>query len=190
MPAAAQIAPVEIAPVEAAPVDDTPIEATPVIATPTDAPVEDAAVEAEAAASGSEIVAQASEPVEAIAKTPAPVAAEEKAMAHDTPPPAADVETDAPVVAAAERTMTEIRDVARVQAIASEIQSISEAAARDIAAAAARTGEPDTHFESHVPGVDDVGSDSTPPEPVTADPTEPRRRTLAQKVRGWFGHAA
>jgi hypothetical protein len=27
------------------------------------------------------------------------------------------------------------------------------------------------------------------PEPI-ADPAEPQRRTLAQKVRGWFGHAA
>jgi hypothetical protein len=39
-----------------------------------------------------------------------------------------------------------------------------------------------------LPELDAAEAQASAGEP--ADQTEPQRRTLAQKVRGWFGHAA
>ena len=187
------------------PVEVTPVESAPAVAKPAGVPVGDAtaiAAETTMPVPEAEALVDAGEPAEVIAETSVPTVAEADMATHEAPvtPAAADVETNAPAVAAAEPTKTEISDVERVQAIAVEIKSISEAAAREIAAAAARADESDTKFESLAPGADKAGSEFSLPEPVildaqdsageSAEETEPQRRTLAQKVRGWFGHAA
>jgi 8-oxo-dGTP diphosphatase len=113
-----------------------------------------------------------------------------------------DVETRG---APAEGAAGETADVERVQAVAARIKSMTTEAVSRIAHAkdtdkeqdespqhlAVEPGaaaEPDasTLVPSEVPG--SAEPQESPTEP--ADQTEPQRRTLAQKVRGWFGRAA
>jgi hypothetical protein len=114
------------------------------------------------------------------------------------PPPEAEADApsttaDQPPVAATPQ-QAEISDVERVQAVAVSIRSmISAAPARESATstadmpamAAATTGGGDTE---PVPGpvTVEVQSDAV----ARDDHGGPQRRTLAQKVRGWFGRAA
>jgi hypothetical protein len=93
---------------------------------------------------------------------------------------------------AAELAPAKTGDVERVQAAVAEIRSmVSAAVAVETAAEPADVPEPEVRAQHREPE-----SELLTPRPRednsgdTAPAAEPERRSLAQKVRGWFGHAA
>jgi 8-oxo-dGTP diphosphatase len=162
-------------------------------------PVEmaNASEQASAAEPAADAFAAASEEPAADVAEPMPTAAQ--LTDTDTTP----VETSG---APAQVAPAESTDVARVQAVAAKIKSMTSEASSRIAPAReqdeapkAAVTEPDdaapvTSELSEPDASDAIATQAAAevqdtPEPI-ADPAEPQRRTLAQKVRGWFGHAA
>jgi 8-oxo-dGTP diphosphatase len=191
-PATREAAPIEIFENEVAPAA-APVEETalPPVAVETDAPEtavsETNVMDAEMAAD------PAGTPEDSVAQGPTPAAGDPEVPVHATP-------ADVPERAHAELAMP-ITDLERVQAVAVEIKSmLSQAAARVSAAETAQADESERE-SSETDGVAErIPSQPATAEAITAatqdsnsDPagqTQPQRRTLAQKMRGWFGRAA
>jgi 8-oxo-dGTP diphosphatase len=197
-PAPVEAAPIEImgngiAPVAAVPAEDTTLQP---VAGETHAPEtrESETLGSETNVTDAEIEAdRAGAPEDLVAEVPAPAAKEAEVPVHHIPAEVSEQVQAGMSIA--------ISDVERVQAVAVEIKSmLSQAAARESAAGASQTDE--SHREPR--GADSI-AERVPSQPATAeavtaetrqgatepaDRTEPQRRTLAQKVRGWFGHAA
>ena len=191
-PAALEAAPIEIIENEVAPAA-APVEETALspVAVETHAP--ETAV-SETNVTDAEMAADpAGTPEDSVAEAPTPAATDPEVPVHDTP---AEVSEQAH----AELAMP-ITDLERVQAVAVEIKSmLSQAAARASAAEIAQADESERE-SSETDGVAErIPSRPATAEAVTAetqdstrepaDRTEPQRRTLAQKMRGWFGRAA
>jgi 8-oxo-dGTP diphosphatase len=191
-PAALEAAPIEIIENEVAPAA-APVEETalPPVAIETHAP--ETAV-SETNVTDAEMAADPAEtPADSITGGPTPAATDPEVPVHATP-------ADVPEQAHAELAMP-ITDLERVQAVAVEIKSmLSQAAARASAAGTSETDESGRE-SSETDGVAErIPSPPATAEAVTAatqdsnsDPagqTQPQRRTLAQKMRGWFGRAA
>jgi 8-oxo-dGTP diphosphatase len=191
-PATREAAPIEIFENEvapaAAPVKET---ALPPVAVETHA--SETAV-SETNVTDAEIAADpAGTPADSVAEAPTPAATDPEVPVHDTP-------AEVPEQAHAKLAMP-ITDLERVQAVAVEIKSmLSQAAARVSAAGTSQTDESGRE-SSETDGVAErIPSQPATAEAVTAetqdstrepaDQTEPQRRTLAQKMRGWFGRAA
>ncbi|WP_407155981.1 NUDIX domain-containing protein [Bradyrhizobium sp. STM 3557] len=131
-----------------------------------------------------------------------PVAPEaEPAAVESEPPKAETIEAGAP----ADGAPGETTDVERVQAVAAKIKSMTTevasriAQARDddeeqdeplqhVAVAPGAAAEPDA--SALVPSEVQHAAEPQGSISEAAHQTEPQRRTLAQKVRGWFGRAA
>jgi 8-oxo-dGTP diphosphatase len=193
VPAPAEAVPVEISPVESLPIANPPANeaALPVAA--------ETAVD-DTTAPEAEIAADAAVPPADIVPEPPLPAVDDGEILEAKIAEAEIVEHDMTVVAPLTQEQPEgpaaISDVERVQAVAVEIKSmVSQAAARESAAATALADELDP----------EAGATDAPPEPASSDPVaaktresasqpaddaEPQRRSLAQKVRGWFGRAA
>jgi 8-oxo-dGTP diphosphatase len=136
-------------------------------------------------------------------------AAGSEAAGDVTPAHAVDIAEPAPTGAAAaevQRTETpeevtppESSDVARVHAVAARIKSMTTESASRIApirqqeeAPHQPAAEPDAAAEPAVsqPAMSEAKAEMPDRSEHSADPPEPPRRTLAQKLRGWFGRAA
>ncbi|MET0677349.1 MAG: NUDIX domain-containing protein, partial [Bradyrhizobium sp.] len=196
----------EATPTVPAPVETTPAASTPVVAERISPTSPDAAPEPVEMANASEHASAAEPAADALA-----AASEELAADVAEPMPTAPETTDIQTIlvetsaAPAQVVAAESTDVARVQAVAAQIKSmtteassrIPPARAQDEAPNAAVTGPDDATARSELPAADASDALATPAtaevqdasEPI-ADPAEPHRRTLAQKVRGWFGRAA
>jgi 8-oxo-dGTP diphosphatase len=153
----------------------------------------------EAAESIDAVVADAVE-AEPVPEEPASREPERREPEHDEPgrdEPAPE-QTETPVIeqpqVAAEPAPARTGDVERVQAAVAEIRSmVSAAVAVETAAEPAEVQEPAAQRPQREPetapseaakrGKHDKSGD-------TAPAAEPERRSLAQKVRGWFGNAA
>jgi 8-oxo-dGTP diphosphatase len=206
------------APVEAAPVGVPPIETSPVVAAPAEhsaLPVAVGTAVDETSASEAEIAAEAAgPPADIVPEPPVPVDDDAEILEPEILEPEIlkleilqpevleseilehDMTGDAPLKQEQPEGITAISDVERVQAVAVEIKSmVSQAAARESAAAPLRADELAAEA-----GVTDAPPEPASSEPVAgetpggasqpADEAEPQRRSLAQKVRGWFGRAA
>jgi 8-oxo-dGTP diphosphatase len=196
MPEPAEIAPVEAAAMESASLaaETTPREARPIETT--GAP--ERIVTAEAP---NHVLAVSSEEPVAPETEPTPVDSE--------PSTAETIESEAVEAgtsgAPGEGAPVETTDVERVQAVAARIKSMTTEVASRIAQARDEDKEQDEPLQHVVvaPGAaaepdasalvpSDVQDAAEPQGSLSeaAHQTEPQRRTLAQKVRGWFGRAA
>jgi 8-oxo-dGTP diphosphatase len=189
----AMLTPAEIAPVEATVMEGASIAAE---TTPPEArPIE--------TTSAPEHIAEAPEDVPAMPlDEPVASGAEPAPMAETIEADAVEVETSG---APAEGAPGETTDVERVQAVAAKIKSMTTEAASWIAQARDGDKEQDEPLQQVAAGPDtspDPDASALVPSEVqnaaepqvsaseAADQLEPQRRTLAQKVRGWFGRAA
>jgi 8-oxo-dGTP diphosphatase len=207
-----ETASVEVAlPVEALPVEPAPAVAEVINPTP------DVVSEAIETAEASEEHGPAEEaPADAAAALSAEPVVDVAAPVEAEAAPTGTIEAETPE-ASSEITPAKSNDVERVHAVAAQIKSLTtEAASRltqakeqdeapqDVAAERDGATEPGAAEPATAKAQDMIAAESKaelqaaelqeaelqePPEHV-ADPAEPQRRSLAQKVRGWFGRAA
>ena len=198
----------------------TPVEdATPTVSAPAEAtPVASAPVVGETVgptspdAAAPEPVGMANAPEHASAAEPPADAFDAAAVDGAEPMPAADESSEIHMSSVemsevpAQAAPVESTDVERVQAVAASIKSMTNEASLRITPARAQDETPEAAAigpHDAAPATSDLSApeasdalatqaaaqDQHTPGPLT-DPAEPQRRTLAQKVRGWFGRAA
>jgi 8-oxo-dGTP diphosphatase len=132
-------------------------------------------------------------PVEVIAAAAEPARQESASQEFASEEPVLEDAEPEESIVAAERAPAEAADVERMQAAVAEIRSmVSAAVAAEIVAAAeqadmSETLEQDGESE---PVVSDTAPRESQDSSDDAAEAEPERKTLAQKVRGWFGRAA
>jgi 8-oxo-dGTP diphosphatase len=196
----------ETAPVEVAlPVEALPMESAPAVAEVTD-PTPDVVPEAIETADAQEQGAAEKAPADAAAALSAESVVDVAVPVEAEAPPTETIEAET-AEAPSEVTPAKSNDVERVHAVAAQIKSLTtEAASRLTQAkeqdetlqdvAAEREGA--TELAATAPAAaearDMTATESKAelqePPGHLADPAEPQRRSLAQKVRGWFGRAA